>query len=262
MTHGRSVMCIALVSALAAVGAPAARAADPPPPLPSLRHLVFAVDVGVNDQYEKRLQTTPHIDGISRRATATGNQALPPDPRTAAYDRHLKGIIVCDVVAATADGGLVVDVREEAAERVAPRMRVAIGPTGHLNYPPAPPLFDEEVALLRLLARSLVGTESHALGTSWAVEDSGKGYASKTVYRVVGAEATGDLRLDLNGEYRQDGLDNILGVVQGKLAYDQSKLVPRSASLDSQARRETPDGYRVIRVAINLTLVDDSFARR
>ena len=141
MTHGGSVMCIALVSALATAGAPAARAADPPPPLPSLRHLVFAVEIGVKDEYEKRLLTTPRIDGVSRRASAKDNQAPPPDQRTAAYDRRLKGFIICDVVAATGDGGLVVDVSEETPERAAPRMRVAIGPNGHLNYPPTPPLF-------------------------------------------------------------------------------------------------------------------------
>jgi hypothetical protein len=256
-------MCVALVAVLIAAGAPCAQASDAPPPLPSLRHLTFAVDLGLTDEYEKRMQSTARITlPGTRRSTASAAQAVPQDQRTSFYDRRLKGTIVCDVVAATSDGGLVVDISEEMTERVAPRMRVAIAPNGHLSYPPTPPLFEEEVALLRLLARSVVGAETRDIGSSWTVEDNGKGYGFKTTYHVVAHQTANDLRLDLNGEYHQDGLDNLTGALQGKLAYDQSKLVPVTASLDSQARRETPDGYRVVRMAISLMLVEDSFGRR
>jgi hypothetical protein len=243
---------------------PAARASELPT-LPSLRHLAFDVEVEVKDEYEKRMQTTSRVSsgtGTVRRSAASGTQPVPPDQRTASYDWRSKGRIICDVVAATTDGSLVVDISEESPERSAPRMRVAIGPNGHLNYPPSPPLFDEEVAVLRLLARSVVGSEPHAVGSSWTVQDSGKGYLSKTLFRVVGAGSASDLRLDLDGEYHQEGVDNVSGALQGKLAYDQGRLVPRTASLDAQSRRDTPDGYRVVRMAINLILVDDSFARR
>jgi|GEM_PF-957822 len=260
MTSPRSVASIVLTSALTAFGWCGARAGELPP-LPSLRHLTFAVEVTVKDEYEKRqINTTSVTSGLIRRSAMTAGQHVPPDVRTAAYDRQLKGEIACDVVAATSDGGLVVDVSEQGSERSSPRIRVAIEPNGHLAYSPATPLFDEEVALLRLLARSVIGSQPHDVGTSWVVEDNGKGYATKTTFRVTAVQGGSDLRLDVDGEFHQDGIDTIVGAVQGKLAYDQSKLVPRTATLDSQSRRETPDGYRTLRVGINLTLLQDSFA--
>ena len=258
----RTVAWLTLLALLAA-GAQAVRASESPPPLPSLRHLAFAVDVGVKDEYEKQMQTTPRVmEGASKRSVGRGAQVLPPDQRMAAYERRLKGRILCDIVAATADGGLVVDVSEQGAERVGPAIRVAIEPNGHLNYAPSPPLFEEESALLHLLARSVVGSQPHAVGASWTVEDIGKGYASKTQFRVGAVESASDLRLDLDGEYHQAGFDNVTVALQGKVDYDQLRLVPLSASLDSQSRRETPQGYRILRMAISLTLVEDSFARR
>jgi hypothetical protein len=243
---------------LAGAGSSVARADPPPPPLPSLRHLVFAVDLGLKDEYEKRLQTSRRIT-VTR--SARSSERLPPDQRTATYDRHLNGRIVCDVVAATPDGGLVVDISEDATERSAAPVRVAVEPNGHLNYSPSTTVFEEEVALLRLLARSIVGSQPHDVGASWVVEDSGKGYGSKTTFRVTAVQAAGDLRLDLEQQYHQEGIDGVVGSVQGKVAYDQSKLVPRTASFGAQARRETPDGYRIVSMDISLTLVQDSFGR-
>jgi len=242
---------------LAGAGSAVARA-DTPPPLPSLRHLVFALDLGLRDEYEKRQENRRRF-GIGRMADSRGR--VPPDQRTAAYDRRLKGRIVCDVVAATSDGGLVVDVSEDATERAAPPVRVAVEPNGHLNYSPSTTVFEEEAALLRLLARSIVGSQPHGLGASWVIEDSGKGYGSKTTFLVTGVQAAGDLRLDLDQQYHQEGIDGVVGSVQGKVAYDQTKLVPRTASFGAQAHRETPDGYRVVSMEISLTLVEDSFGR-
>ena len=240
---------------LAGAGSAVARADPPPPPLPSLRHLVFALDLGLKDEYEKRQESRRRI-GISR--SPRSGDRIPPDQRTAAYDRHFKGRIVCDVVAASSDGGLVVDISEDATERAAPPVRVAVEPNGHLSYSPSTTVFEEEAALLRLLARSIIGSQPHDVGASWVVEDNGKGYGSKTTFRVTAVQAADDLRLDLDQQYHQDGID---GSVQGKVAYDQSKLVPRTATFGAQARRETPDGYRVVSMDIRLSLVEDSFGR-
>jgi len=260
MTPPRPVVSIVLTSALTAFGWCGARAAEPPP-LPSLRHLTFAVEVAVKDEYEKRQENSSRVTpGLTRRSGMGSGGRVPQTPRTAAYDRQLKGEIVCDVVAATSDGGLVVDVSEEGAERSSPRIRVAIEPNGHLSYSRVAPLFDEEAALLRLMARSVIGSQPHDVGTSWVVEDTGKGYATRTTFHVTAVEGGSDLRLEVDGEFHQDGIDTIIGAVQGKLAYDQSKLVPRTATLASQSRRETPDGYRILRMGINLTLLQDSFA--
>ena len=249
---------VLLAVLLAGAGTAVARADASPPPLPSLRHLVFALDLALKDEYEKRQESSRRI---TTGRSASSRERLPPDQRTAAYDRHLKGRIVCDVVAATSDGGLVVDISEDATERAAPPVRVAVEPNGHLSYSPSTTVFEEEAALLRLLARSIIGSQPQGVGASWVIEDNGKGYGSKTTFRVTAVQAVDDLRLDLDQEYHRDGIDGVVGSVQGKVAYDQSKLVPRTAAFGAQARRETPDGYRIVSMDISLTLLEDSFGR-
>ncbi|MBC5809658.1 MAG: hypothetical protein GIW95_02190 [Candidatus Eremiobacteraeota bacterium] len=253
----------ALFAAVAVCGG-IARAADAPS-LPSLRHLVFTANISMLDAFEKQLDNIPHSSsavttsrngGSVRSGPDMGNVTARSKTRTAA-----KTQIVCDIVAATPDAGLVVDIREDGSERRAPSARVAVLANGRLSYAPEAVVNPEEVAVLQLLARGVVGAQAHDVGASWTISDDGTDYRSKMVFRVTGASAPDTVRLDLDQEFRSGGAHSYGGTLHGKLEYDPTKLVPRKAALESKTRIQTADSYRVVDLTIDLALVEDSFGK-
>jgi len=230
---------------------------DDRPPLPSLRHLVFDLSLEMRDAYE--------VGALPARSLVRGSlleQRGVAPKKTQEDARAFRGRIVCDVVAATADGGLVVDIGEETEGRQAAIVRVAIESNGRLHYPPQKTVFEEEIELLRLLARGIVGPQPHAVGSNWSIDDALQNYESKTTFRVSGSNGSSQVDLDAERKSRSTGGANATGSMAGKIAYDQRTLVPRGAKLLLVTNRQTLDGPHVIRMTIELALLADSFAPR
>ena len=251
-----SLVC-ALLLCLGATGRPSA-AATPPPTLPSLRHLVFSFNVSIKDELEQRLE------GVVRSDTGMGGGTglvSSGDRNQVGASAAGKGTIVCDVVAATQDGGLVVDVSEDSVERRRPTVRVAILDNGRLSFPPDSQLNDEETVLLGFLSRGLLGGTQRDTGSQWSVEDGAGDYSAKTTYRVAAAPSDGAMKLDVAAEYRQRGARSYTTDLNAKLDYDAAKLVPTKALVTSKTRRETPQQYQTTDESIDLALLEDSFAK-
>ncbi len=239
-----------------------------PSPLPSLRHLVFNFDVSVNDATETKIEG---MAASSSGGNSGGGPLVSPDSgsrmtagqtqkRNAATNR--KGQIFVDVVAATADLGLVVDVKQVSPDKSEPLTRVAIFQGGALSYDPNFELSAEEIAVLRLLARGVIGGATRAKGEEWTIPQSGSGYNEQTTYKVVDLPGTGSEVIDETSVFQQTGIHPSDGTVHGKITFDPTVVVPDSATLVSHIRHASLGSSTTTDMTIDLTLAEDSFAKK
>ncbi len=224
-----------------------ASASPSPPPLRALRY-----DVRV---------TVGNIRTIERNGAygyETNHEQFP----AAAEGRGTIGI---DVVAVTADAGLVVDITEDAMSRSRAKIRVAIRGDGALLYDGrgAAPITEEEDALLRLLARDFFGEHPSTPGTSWSVDLGGESVRGVARFGVVSADGT-DVTLSYHTELRVSGAHAFDAARDGKLVYDRRLVVPRSLIYhgNSRATGGPSAAYDLTDVSVQLTLLSDSFAAR
>jgi len=250
---------IGLAAVLAVpLGARAAGEADSARPL---RTLTFEVDVRVAAQRE-----TPGdaVTGVRSPSAARGRTVSSQSPPPNA-ERHLstKGSIGVDVVAATDDARLVIDIEETAVRRTRAKVRVAVAPDGVVFYDPknAEDLTEEELALVRWLARGFYGDHPTEPGTAWTVDQSSNGYSDVEHYRVVARDAE-RVTLDYTQEQKASGAGGFAGTRGGSLVYDTVRTVPVRAAFQSQSRRQTGSTNETLRTSVTLTLLTDSFAKR
>jgi len=257
-----------LDAALAALAlgafAPTAASAADAPPMPSLRHLVFSFDVSEKDETEKHTEATISGANADQSQGVASSGAMGHIVKSGATTQR-KGQIVIDVLEATQDGGLIVDVKQTSAERAAPVARVGIDWTGGLLVPPTAVVTEEEAALMRLLSRGLMGGATRAKGESWdIVEDSATGTSGlgrKTTLRVTDVTPPNLQTIDLLSTFTQSGIHGVDGTAHGKVDYDSKVLVPRQATLTYHERSQTPEGLITTDLSLQLALVQDSFAK-
>jgi hypothetical protein len=261
-----AVLVTALFAAvLAAV--PPVRAAGTAAGARPVRTLSFTVDVHVSE-----LRATPGegiqgarpgvgvkgriVGGSSGGATGNGE-------RTLGATLKATGSIDVDVISITDDAGLVVDVSENALERMRPKVRIVVGPDGAVAYDPrnAPNLTEEEIAVVRWLARGFYGDRPTAPGTTWTVDQSANGRVDVEHYRVVARDAHG-VTLDYSLEEKVPGAAGYAATREGSLVYDPSLIVPVKATFQSASRRQVGGAYATTRTSVSLTLTADSFAKR
>jgi hypothetical protein len=224
----------------------AAFAAAIPAPAPRvLRHLTFAVGVDVETRTDTKVSG---IEGPpSGTASSTGTQIE-------------KGTITADVVAATGDGGIVIDVSEDTDTRKAGVARVAIlGST--ISYNPNLDVTDEERDLLRFLSRSFVKDGEIDVGTTWssdAKSDLGTDHADYSVTAVDADAKTIDIAVDEKAS--QAGPRGFDGTTRGTVKYDMGVLVPLSFSLDTKRRAQQGlEQTLTVETKVTSTLTSDSF---
>jgi hypothetical protein len=243
------------VPALAA----AAPAAAPPSPLPSLRHLVYNFSIGITDVVES------HIEGNSSGGSytdANASSAVNAGRTTKqSADTRRTGQIIIDVVAATADYGLVVDITQVSTDKNVPLTRVAIAADGTLGYNPNAGLTQEEAAILKLLGRNVIGSAQHTKGETWDIPQTANGYTEKMTYSVVDAPVPTTEVLALDGNFQQTGMHAIDGTETGKIVYNPTVSVPNSALLTTRIHAKDPGTYTTTDMVIDLNLVEDSFAK-
>jgi hypothetical protein len=169
-----------------------------------------------------------------------------------------KGTISVDVLAATLDGGLLVDTTENATGRTVPKTIVAIGGDGRLSYDAKQqaPLSDEESALLRWLARTFYADRSTDPGTAWSVDLNVGATRSVERYRVL---SNSDGKVDLDYRLETNGTTPSSSTLtrSGTILYDTKLTVPVQVSYRDQHDRG--GATTTTSVAINLTA--DSFTR-
>ena len=248
--------------AAAVLAAPfGARAADEADAVRPLRTLTFEVDVRVAAQRE-----TPGdmVSAVRQQAAARGRTVSQQSPPPNA-ERHLiaKGSIGVDVVAATDDSRLLIDIAETAVRRTRAKVRVAVAPDGVVFYDPknAEDLTEEELALARWLARGFYGDHPTEPGTAWTVDQSSNGFSDVEHYRVVARDAE-RVTLDYAQEQKTAGAGGFAGTRGGSLVYDTARTVPVRAVFTSQSRRQTGSTNETLRTSVTLTLLTDSFAKR
>ncbi len=172
-----------------------------------------------------------------------------------------KGTITVDIVAATADSGLVADVSETATNRTHPKVRVAITAAGALSYDPQQSrnITDEEDTLLRWLARGFVTADDRSAGAAWSVDTTAGGHRGAEHYRVVAVDGT-VLNLDFKAEAKSGGLGGGDMTRTGSLVYDAKFAVPRSASYKDIEHRQQIGTFVTTELTVSLTLAADTFA--
>jgi hypothetical protein len=231
----------------------------------ALRTLDFAVDVHVSERHE-----TPGEGIRSNRVGAIvkgrsvggqgGTQGSGESKVGAAISA--KGSIRVAVLGATeADAGLIVEVSETATERTRPNVRVAVATDGSMVYDPkdAPNLTEEEIAVLRWLARGFYGDRPTTAGTSWTVDLSANGRTDIERYRVIAKEAQ-RVTLDYALEEKVGGTSGYDATREGSLLYDTAMIVPVKATFQTQARRQVGPTYEITRTSVTVTLISDSFS--
>ena len=134
--------------------------------------------------------------------------------------------------------------RKRAPERTRPKVRIVLGPDGAVFYDPknAENLTEEEITLVRWLARGFYGDHPTDPGTSWTVDQSANGHVDVERYRVVARDAH-QITLDYALEEKVGGATGYAGTRGGSLVYDTAMIVPVKASFQTESRRQVGTAY-------------------
>ena len=245
----RSLLAVAAL-VLTAI-APVVGAEAPKP----IRTLVYAV------AYAARTRNEEHTSGFTGKAggpatISEGNAAV---ERVA--DVNDDGTLTIDVIAATPDGGLVVDATFAGKATNQPSIRVAIFPDGRLSYDPRAPLSVEATHVLPLLARGIIAGRDVSPGASWTTAVPSPSARGGTVYRVTHVE--GD-RADLaiESDITESGPRGFSERGRGTATYAMDRLCPVLYELQAQSRHQpTADQYVTATAHLTAKLVSDTFAK-
>jgi hypothetical protein len=255
-----------VLSAALATAPPAARAVGAPTTArPPVRTLVFSVDVRVLELREtpgEGIHGTRPATVVKGRMAGGRNVTSGSGERTVGATLKATGSIDVDVISATDDAGLVVDVAENALERMRPKVRIVLAPDGAVFYDPknATNLSEEEIAVVRWLARGFYGDHPTDPGTAWTVDQSANGHVDVEHYRVVARDAH-NVTLDYALEEKVPGATGYAASREGSLVYDTALIVPVKATFQSEARRQVGEAYQTTRTSVTLALTADSFKR-
>jgi hypothetical protein len=259
----KPLLACAVLAALCAAPAPS-RAAELV--LHPVRTLVYDLAITVGNVRKTPQEERQSPAYIPRRAS---NIAPPPTRRqgqgeaTSTGAMEAKGSIIVDVMAATADGGLVIDLTETATGRNRAKVRFAVTGDGAVTYDPKEVMnvSQEEIALARWLARGFYGEHPTERGTEWTVDQSSNGLSASEHYRVTAA-ADNRVTLEYALEEKSAGAASYGEIRLGSLVYDTALVVPLQATYQGEARRELFGAFDKTTTSVTLTLRSDTFAKK
>jgi hypothetical protein len=189
-------------------------------------------------------------------ATSMGNAAV--ERRETVSD---DGTLSVDVVAATADGGLVTDVSFTGKNEEQPKVRVAIFADGRLSYDPRQQLSLAATHVLPLLARGLVAQRAVDPGEEWR-SSAPAPMQGTTTYRVTALRGE-DATLAIDGIFSAPGPRGFSEHRQGTLVYATDRLCPLRYDVTAISRHQpAPEQFVTRNERVTATLVSDSFAKR
>jgi hypothetical protein len=238
-------LALAIVCALAAGGT--ARAAAPTKPL---RTLVYSVQYSAQNRNDE--QTSGFTGNGGGPGTAGGMV-------TRTSDVGDDGTLTVEVIAATPDGGLVVDATYTGKTTVQPKLRIAIFSDGRLSADPHATVSVETAYLLPLLARGLVAGRDVSPGSAWTVP-AAPGTKGDWSYKVTGVD--GDVATlaiattrTVAGPRGYDESDT------ATTRYDTARLCPLSYDLNATSRHSVGTSqYVSTNARLTASLVSDTFA--
>ncbi len=239
---------------------PRAGAADIVRPL---RTLSYDCTVSVAASRETPSDTyVSHVERMPRGGSMTSSSPSGSGESDDTRKIEVKGSISVEVLSATDDAGLVVDVAENAAERTRIKVRMVVGPDGALAYDPANEqnVTEEEIAVVRWLARGFYGDHPRVAGTAWTNDQSANGRVDVERYRVLSQDRD-RVTLEYALDEKAAGVTGYDASRRGSLVYDTALIVPVKASFQSSSRRQIGPTMSTLRSTITLTLTADSFAR-
>ncbi|MEO6990218.1 MAG: hypothetical protein ABI346_10595 [Candidatus Baltobacteraceae bacterium] len=219
-----------------------------------LRHLVFHVDTQLNTRTETATAVTRNADPARPDIPSNGMQV---DTATSAAS----GTITIDVVAATADDGLVVDVSEDAPPRRAPKVRVAITLSGILIYDPQANITDEENSLLPFLARQMIPPGALQVGATWSRPVRAKNTTMTDDFRIASLDGT-TATIAADEHVVVSGASPLDIVAQGRATYDATALVPIRLHFNRRLRQESLSATTTTDIGIDYELRVDSLATK
>jgi len=229
-----------------------APAADAKP----LRTLVFQVAYSIVSTSEHRISG---LGGSSMTQPDSTNAAAGPTSVSQGFAVDDSGTMVVDVVAATADKGLVVDVSYNGKTTRQPPIRVAILSDGRLGYDPKKPICDQAIQLLPLLARGAFSDRELSTGVAWTVPFLPPLSGSKT-YRVTGVTGA-DATFAVSTEVSTKGPQAFEEHSDGTLQYATDLQTPRRFDVQMRNRHFTPEGGQTTDTRLTATLQSDSLSK-
>jgi hypothetical protein len=226
------------------IGIASAAETSPAPLRTLVYHVTLAVRT-VNLQHDSGMAYGSAGETINGPGSGTTEQVGTSDD---------DGRLTVNVIAATGDGGLVVDARFDG-KLTQPPLRVAIYQDGRLAFDPSKRLSIEAARILPLLARGFVAGKDVAPGVTLTL---GSG-ANTMRYDVTGANgdrATMALRGELTpgmGAREHD---------EGTTVYDTAKLCPLNLDLRARIDRSVRLGTEERETqTLSATLLSDSFTK-
>jgi hypothetical protein len=255
----RSLLALAVAVALAAPLA--ASAADTPAPVKPLRQLVYDVTYSAHTTHE--VKSSGFNGGYGGGTPNDGNASVSAGSGAASQymNGDDRGKLAIDVIAATADGGLVVDTSFTGTVNVQPKTRVAIFEDGRISADPAHPLAPEVTRMLPLIARGFIANRDVSAGSTWSIPAPAPGKGS-TTYRVQSSDGQ-RARIAIEGVWSMPGANGFDESDQGVTTYATDVVSPVSYDLTARIHRQLGiDQSMTTSAHLTATLVSDSFAKR
>jgi hypothetical protein len=222
-----------------------AQAAQPPAATGKpLRTLVYSVTFGT------RTVNAEKGSGFVNGGTMQGSGSAETDRVQETAD---EGKLTVDVIAATADGGLVVDAQFVGRQGDEHPLRVAIYSNGGISYDPSKPLSIEAQRILPMLARGIVAGRDIEPGQTWTI-----GPANAAAQFSV-TKSDGDLAT-IKVHRTATPLPGAQQTEEATSVYDTEKLCPRNYDLVVRLRRPNgPDQELTQTETLHATLFSDTF---
>ncbi|MDQ2680337.1 MAG: hypothetical protein M3Y21_04850 [Candidatus Eremiobacteraeota bacterium] len=229
-----------------------AAGADTPTPI---RHLVY------NFTYALISNLQISSSGISTSKSDGSMGSTAPASGVSNYTggNADKGTITADVLQATPDGGLVVNISEQAeSTRKAPVVKAAIYGDGRVFYDTSQTMNEEELELLRTLGRNFVDTSRLDAKNHWQITGSGPDLSVVADYTVK-SSANGIANIDIQRVVKMTGAQAQNTTTDGSIVYNLADSMPTVIHEESMQRRQQQmDQYNTIQTHIDLTLSSDS----
>jgi hypothetical protein len=226
----------------------AARAADAPKPI---RVLVY--NVAYSASTLRREHTSGFVNGGMGSTSGSG-----------VVDRRFGsdggGVLTVAVIAATSDGGLIVDASFVGKSVTQPVVRVAILKDGSLSYDPKTQVPGQVLRLLPFLSRGLIAERDVNTGSTWSVQAFAPA-AGATTYRVTAFDGT-RATLEFDESITVKGASGFTESAQGTTVYATDLLSPISIDLHTVIRHDVSiDLADTTDSRLSATIVSDTFAK-
>jgi hypothetical protein len=254
---------LAFAAAAAFIAPLAASAADAPAPTKVLRQLVYDVTYSARTTHEVKSSGFNGGYGGSGAGNGEVNTGAAAGNGTASQymNGDERGKLTIAVIAATQDGGLVVDTSFAGPTNPQPTTRVAVYADGRLSYDPAHPLAPETARMLPLIARGFIADRDVAAGSTWSVSAPAPAKGS-TTYKVQNSDGH-IARIAIEGVWSMPGPTGFDEADQGVTTYATDVISPLSYDLTARIHRQLGiDQSATTNAHLTATLVSDSLAKK